>query len=358
MRKVVVTALLVLCTLGLTVVSSHAQPLWTTNNSLVVPGPVEEVEGLYVGTYGDVIVAAFGETDAGDTNTTRIYTVGTNTWSIGPTAPEPVRAEGVAVVRSKYLYAIGGREFGVPIGNLDRYDFTGPGPGSWLPAGTLTAMPTARAGLTAAVVGSRIYAIGGRDSGGGPCTGTATAVVEKYTVGAGTSGTWSTCVAPLPSARSDLAAIAPGDGKIYVFGGCNGGPPVFDDVDVFDPNAGPLCPNPNDGRMGTWTALEPMTTPRASLVVGKIKNAIYAIGGMDDSFAPLATNESFLRPTFSPPLGSWTTELDMPTARGEAGNGTVPSRKDSLGRNAIFVIGGGLPAFGVETAVNESFTNP
>ena len=43
------------------------------------------------------------------------------------------------------------------------------------------------------------------------------ATVERYDIA---SGVWTT-VAPLPSARSNLAAAAVG-GKIYVFGGCTG----------------------------------------------------------------------------------------------------------------------------------------
>lgn len=327
MRKAVAT-LLVLCALSFTPVSSEAADTWTFYTSL--PSPTE---GMYGGTYGNVIIAAYGHSGV-DTNTTRLYTVkgvNTDTWSTGADAPLPERAEGAGVVRSKYFYAIGGRSGGGVLKDLERYEIPA---NTWLPLG-LRDMPTARAGLAAAVLGSDIYAIGGRSSPDGPCSGPAMAKVERYNVA---TDEWEE-VAPLPSPRSDLAAIALG-GKIYVFGGCDGAS-IFDEVDVYDPDGGPL---------GAWTPLTPMPTARASLVVGRIKDTIYAIGGTSNLTDSLQTNEAF---DPSPAPGAWTTALDMPTGRGEA---IAASRKDRNGANAIFVIGGGLPAFGIETDANEAFT--
>jgi hypothetical protein len=62
-------------------------------------------------------------------------------------------------------------------------------------------------------VGNDIIAAFGFDPGAGD-----TLTTRIYDIA---SGTWS-AVAPLPSARSDLAAKTKG-GKIYVFGGCAGG---------------------------------------------------------------------------------------------------------------------------------------
>jgi N-acetylneuraminic acid mutarotase len=101
--------------------------------------------------------------------------------------------------------------------------------------------------------------------------------VEKYDVD---TNTWST-VAPLPSPRSDLAAVAHG-GKIFVFGGCAG--PVTSEVDMYDPPT------------NTWTTgLAAMPTARASLAAGHSGQSVYAIGGWD-GFSALNVNEVYNSP--------------------------------------------------------------
>ena len=87
-----------------------------------------------------------------------------------------------------------------------------------------------RADLAIAVVGNSIYAIGGRTSTGGPCTGGPLATVERYDIA---SDTW-TPVASLLAPRSDLAAATVG-GKTYVFGGCDAAGNFPADVDVYNP---------------------------------------------------------------------------------------------------------------------------
>src|SRR5215831_8543765 len=114
-------------------------------------------------------------------------------------------------------------------------------------------MPTARAGSAAAVVDDAIFVLGGRLSGNGPCSGGGPFLdtVERYDIA---TDTW-TAVAPLPSPRSDLAAVNHG-GKIFVFGGCNN-TGFLSDVDMYDPET------------NTWTTgLAPMPTARATFVAG------------------------------------------------------------------------------------------
>jgi N-acetylneuraminic acid mutarotase len=185
-------------------------------------------------------------------------------------------------------------------------------------------MPTARAAAAAATLGNALFVIGGRVSPGGPCSGPALPVVERYDID---TDTWS-ARAPLPSPRSDLAAVAHG-GKIYVFGGCNGFL-FLPDVDVYDPVT------------DTWsTAPADMPTARASLVAGIVGNRVYAIGGWSGG-PPLAVNE-----VYSIARDTWATDTPMPTARGEAGAYSHGGR--------IYVVGGALPAFGTPSAANEVF---
>lgn len=193
--------------------------------------PPSVVERLQPRPHLCLIVAAYGLDNAvGDTNETRIYDIDADTWAAGTLAPLPVRSEGTAVTKGGRFYAIGGRSARV-LADIDRYR---PATDTWK---SMPDMPTPRAGLAAAVLGQAIYVIGGRDSGGGPCSqgpDGELATVERFDI---PTQTWST-VASLPSARSDLAAMAHG-GKIYVAGGCvreaDGSITFLDEVDVHNP---------------------------------------------------------------------------------------------------------------------------
>jgi len=152
--------------------------------------------------------------------------------------------------------------------------------------------------------------------------------VERYDID---TNTWRT-VAPLPSPRSDLAAVAHG-GKVFVFGGCTGtasAPSVTNEVDMYDPDT------------NTWTILAPMPTQRASLVAGHKGNLVYAIGGTNGVSA-LNVNEVY---DFS--ANSWSTNTPMPTAQQEAG---VHSHGGT-----VYVVGGSAPAYGSSSTANQEFT--
>ena len=275
-------------------------------------------EGMQAGVIGDKIVAAYGYS-SGDTNLTRIYDISSNTWSAGAPAPGPVRSEGAAVAHGGNLYAIGGRPAFLVGSRLERYTVA---TDTWA---TLSPMPTARAGLGAAVVGDAIFAIGGR-TGGSPCTGGALANVERYDIAA---DTW-TAVAPLPMALSDVAAIDHG-GRIFVFGGCTNGGVRVATVSIYDPTT------------DSWSSGAPMPRARAALYqVGKKGNEVYAMGGTGASFvAPPQVD------VYNVSSDSWSTlpaSANMPDPRGEM---SVVSHG---GR--IYTIGGAHPAFGSSSATN------
>jgi N-acetylneuraminic acid mutarotase len=279
------------------------------------------VEGMSVGVTDGFIVAAYGDDPAlGDTNTTRIYNIVTNTWSTGAPAPLPERAEGIGILRDGKLYSLGGRGPSGVLDNVERYNKA---TDTWA---TLAPMPTARAGLGGAVSGRYIYAIGGRGTTA-PCSGLTLDVVERYDT---FTNTWAT-MAPLPAPRSDLAALAMGNGKIYVFGGCAGFT-VFGDVFIYD-----IVTN-------TWTTGPSMPTPRAIFYQAGFSGPnIYVMGGADSSFAVSPANEVFNTSTntWGPP------SLPMPTPRGEMGVGSVGG--------TIYTVGGSVPAFGNASNALEKF---
>jgi N-acetylneuraminic acid mutarotase len=304
-----------------------AMALGTWEEAADVPSVGGGVEGMSVGVTDAFIVAAYGfDPGVGDTNTTRVYSIVNDTWTIGADAPLPGRSEGIGILRDGRLYSIGGRSATV-LNNLERYTKN---TNTWV---SLAPMPTARAGLGGAVSGKYLYAIGGRTGTGGPCSGGALDTVERYNT---QTNTWDT-LASLPAARSDLAALAMGNGKIYVFGGCDATGSVVGDVDVYT-----IATN-------TWSATPPpdLPTPRAGFYqVGFVGPRIYVMGGCLEPCA--AGNVSAANEVFNTSNNTWSVNTPMITPRGEMGVGSVGG--------TIWTVGGAVPAFGTSSNALESFT--
>lgn len=286
-----------------------------------VPHVGSGVEGMSVADVGDKIIAALGyDSGVGDTNLTRIYDIASDSWSFGANAPG-TSSEGAGVSHGGLFYNVGGRS---AVARNDLWSYN-PATDTWT---VLAPMQTGRTGLAVAVVGNSIYAIGGRLATGGPCSGSALASVERYDID---HNVW-TPVAPMPFAMSDRAAATVG-GKIYVFGGCSGGFPIFSNsVDVYDPETDAWSTSPTD-----------MPTARAAMYgVATKGDAVYVIGGWDGIQPGLKTNEAY-----HVAQDTWTIETPMPTGRAEtgcAGHG-----------GQIFILGGSKPAFGASVANNEAY---
>jgi hypothetical protein len=184
---------------------------------------------------------------------------------------------------------------------------------------TVAPMPTARSSLAAAPGSDgRIYAIGGNTNQ------VVLNTVEAYNPW--TAG-WST-VAPMPTARTDLAAAMGSDGRIYAIGGQNG--VFFNTVEAYNPWT------------NSWSAVAPMPTARSSLAaVPGSDGRIYAIGGFDGSNR-LNTVEAY-----NPWTNSWSTVAPMPTVRY-----VLAAAKGSDG--LIYAIGGSNPPDTLNTV--EAFT--
>jgi hypothetical protein len=319
------TVALLACTLLLSAVTFALVPPGPTWSGLApVPAVGSGVEGMSCAVVGNQIVAALGfDPGSGDTAATRIYDIARNTWSMGMSAPG-MSSEGAAVSHGGLVYLLGGRGPGGARSDIWAYDIAHD---SW--NGSLTPMPTPRAGLAAAVIGDSIYAIGGRFATGGPGSGFPVASVERYDIA---SNTW-TPVSPLLAPRSDLAAAAVG-GKIYVFGGIDAAGTFLATVDVYDPVTDTWSPAPTD-----------MPTARAAMyAVASKGGTVFVIGGWSGfPNTGLGTNEAY-----KVSQDAWMTGLlPMPTARAEAG---------AVGHGGrIYVLGGATPAFGASIAANEVF---
>jgi N-acetylneuraminic acid mutarotase len=139
-------------------------------------------------------------------------------------------------------------------------------------------MPTPRNHVAGAIVGDRLFAIGGRP----PNT---LAVNEAFDVA---SGAWAARAA-LPTGRSGHGAAVV-RGCVYVFGG-EGNPSrpdgVFPQNEVYDP------------RTDRWESLAPMATPRHGIGAVTVGDRIVIPGGAtQQGFGASAANE-----VYTPPAG-------------------------------------------------------
>jgi N-acetylneuraminic acid mutarotase len=178
--------------------------------------------------------------------------------------------------------------------------------------GTVASMPTARSELAAvAAPDGRIYAIGGEYSGPGVVT-----TVEAYTPG---TNTWAT-VASMSVARVGHGATLGIDGRIYVMGGeppyGQGGP--MRSMEAYDPST------------DQWTTLASMSTARSyfTAVTGR-DGRIYAIGGWSG-----ASYETDVE-VYTPSTNTWSTYVSLPSGRRNSAG--------VLGHDGVIYIVGGWP---------------
>jgi hypothetical protein len=142
-------------------------------------------------------------------------------------------AAGVAVYQGQ-IYVAGGYHNLASVGFFDRYD---PATDTWT---SLPDMPDHRDHVAAAVVGDKMYVIGGRNHGVGPLT-----TNDAYDF---TTGKWVTGLAPLPTARGGSAAAVFGN-EILVIGGEVQGS-TFSNNEAYDTTT------------NTWRVLASMPTAR------------------------------------------------------------------------------------------------
>lgn len=139
----------------------------------------------------------------------------------------------------------------------------------WKPAAT---MPTPRAGASAAVVGGKIYVVGGQGAGGEVLD-----VVERYDP---KTDTWETGLPPMRDNRVGGMAVALND-TLYALGGRDEHGEVIDDVETFDPLT------------GQWGSFRSMEQGREGAAAAVIHGEIYVMGGSDEAGYLLDTNEYF-----------------------------------------------------------------
>jgi hypothetical protein len=180
---------------------------------------------------------------------------------------------------------------GVGEGNrlVDSIAVYDPGTGRWSSG---TPLPTPRDHLAAAVIGGRVYAVGGR-----PLDPDRNFTVnEQYDPAA---GRWTAGPA-MPTARGGIAATALA-GSLHVFGG-ETSRRVFAEHEIYDVAA------------GRWRAAPPLPTARHGIAAAVVGGRIYVIGGgpkaglaqtaVVEIFAPLSPGGAVATPPTPPRTGS------------------------------------------------------
>jgi N-acetylneuraminic acid mutarotase len=191
--------------------------------------------------------------------TVQVYNPSTNAWTTtAAPMPTPRNHAGVVAIQGK-IYVIGGYQFPATttLNVVEVYDTAA---NSW---GTLASMPTAREGLLAAVVGGKIYAIGGLTIGRNG--GSATGVVEGYNPG---TNTWTSGFAPMPTPRgiiNTMGGALCGDTVLAIGGQSGSG--VLGVNEAYQPST------------NTWVTHPPMPTKRAEAGSAIVGNKIYVTGG-------------------------------------------------------------------------------
>lgn len=254
-------------------------------------------------------------------NSVEEYDPATNAWTTRMPLPAPVHHAGAAVVGNR-LYVIGGFTASLlsiwrPVASLYEYR---PDTDSWTER---AAMPTPRGALAVVECQGRLLAMGGYDG-----TGNSSAV-ELYDPA---TDAWTT-KAPLPTPRDHLAAVTVGS-RVYAIGGR-----LNRD---YSRNLGVM--EAYDPTTDRWTKLADLPTPRSGVAAGAILGTIYVLGGE----APEGTFHA--NEAYSPETGRWRPMAPLPTARHGLGSAVINDR--------LYVISGGPTPGGSFSNVNEVFVPP
>jgi hypothetical protein len=209
-----------------------------------------------------------------------------NFWT--PKVPMPTARSGlgVAVVGGK-IYAIGGYN-GSYLSVNEEYD---PATDTWT---TKTPMPTPRSSFAIGVVRNKIYVIGGKEDPSTTDTSVANEVYDPAT------DTWETKSRAPVAYRSGFSANVV-NGKIYIIGGC-ASPwrpwPNTDANDVYDPTT------------DSWTNGAPIPTPVYDSASAVLDNKIYIMGGRS-----IPENKTYdLTQIYDPATDAWSYGAPVPTA--------------------------------------------
>ena len=197
------------------------------------------------------------------------WSAASSEWSAGPDLPTPRAAVAMALVGTE-IHAAGGlaEDGNTDTGEHVRWDLAGPG--AWTDAAPL---PNARNHGGGAASGGLFYAVAGRH-GWDETVGDDPALDAFEPA----SGSWQ-ARAPMPLARSEIggATLVLADGRLLVIGGSIPGLHPSADVLVYDP------------RSDAWSALPSLPQPLKGVAAARVGNQVVVSTGSPTSTDPSAT---------------------------------------------------------------------
>jgi len=217
---------------------------------------------------------------------------------------------GTGVLNST-LYAIGGYDFDIDVGNpyfasVEAYT---PATNSWA---SVANMSEARFDMGVGVLWGVLYAVGGSTvNPSDPDSTVCTSTVEAYHPG---NNSWAR-VAPM-SVQRDSPGVGVLGGLLYAVGGSNT-ETYLRTVEAYNPAT------------NTWTVpdeIAPMSVVRFSLGVGVLGGKLYAVGGATGDGPYLASAE-----VYTPATNSWALVAPMSVARVELGVGVLGGMLYAMG---------------------------
>jgi N-acetylneuraminic acid mutarotase len=193
-------------------------------------------------------------------------------------------AQGASGVIDGKLYVVTPVD-GYGSGGLDYFHVCDPDKQSWQQL-AVASVPTPHTDPAAAVIGRKLYLVGGWDMRGRPF-----GRLDVFDAG---SQTWSTA-APMPTPRVSAAAAVL-DGKLYILGG-NDGTNVLAIVEVYDPAT------------GLWTRGPNMPVARSGFLAAALNGELYAVSGHGSGGEWLTSVD-----IYNPAQGRWRPGPAMPQA--------------------------------------------
>jgi N-acetylneuraminic acid mutarotase len=248
---------------------------WTKKNPMALPShhvAFTEYHGK-IYAFGGFVYPTSGPAAWVPINNAWEYDPAADTWKA--LAPMPSkRGSPVAAVVGDKIYVIGGVSllpgsaeialgFNTPQASVGTVEEYDPAANAWRER---SPMPTPRNHTTAGTVNGKIYVIGGRVGAAFISAATDISVVEEYDP---STDKWSAPRSRMPTARSALGSGVY-NGRIYVAGGEIQDPHMmatFRAVEAYDP--------PTD----SWSIMPSMPVSRHGLAAGVIGNRLILVGG-------------------------------------------------------------------------------
>ena len=211
--------------------------------------------------------------------TVQVYDTKTDTWTLGPSLPEP-NNHGMAAAVDGAIYLIGG-QVDADTAYTDTVYALDPKEGRWVEKAR---MPTKRSAGVALVLDGKIYVAGGRPPHG-----------HEFAVYDPRADKWET-LPDLPNQRNHVAGAAI-KGRIYVAGGRLQGGYQSESTTVFEAY---------DPKTRTWSTAAPMLKARSG-INGVMADGCFHVWGGEHAGGMHADHD-----LYNPRSDKWTHLPDMP----------------------------------------------